>query len=101
MLLGGEAGHRLEPVREVRRAVLDRPFLQRAGDDVRAGGVERLTLGDRAPKRTICITRQPCALRFVVEGEGTEVFSRPAARRRDAGAGRCTPVTDAANRVAC
>ena len=29
VLLGGDAGHRLEPVRVVRGAVLDRPVLQR------------------------------------------------------------------------
>ena len=34
VLLGGQAGHRLEPVRVVRRAVLHGPLLHRGGDDV-------------------------------------------------------------------
>ena len=53
MLFGGDAGHRLEPVRVVRRAVLDRPILQRAGDDVGARRIERLALRDGAPERAI------------------------------------------------
>ena len=34
VLLRGDPGHRLEPVGVVRRAVLDGPVFQRAGDDV-------------------------------------------------------------------
>ena len=34
VLLGGQAGHRLEPVRVVRRAPLKRPFLHRRGHHV-------------------------------------------------------------------
>ena len=67
VLLGGDAGQRLEPVRVVRGAVLDRPVLQGAGDDVGDGRVERLALGDRAAQRPVDVLRQPGALRLVVE----------------------------------
>ena len=42
VLLGGEAGQRLEPVGEVGGAVLDGPVLHRGGHDVGHLGVERL-----------------------------------------------------------
>ena len=46
VLLRRDAGHRLEPVRVVRGAVLDRPVLQRAGDDVGDVRVERFAVRD-------------------------------------------------------
>ena len=50
VLLGGEAGQRLEPVGVVRGAVLDRPVLHRGGDDVGHGRVERLPSVDGAER---------------------------------------------------
>ena len=46
VLLGGDAGERLEPVRVVRGAVFDGPFLHRVGDDVGDLEVERAILLD-------------------------------------------------------
>ena len=76
VLLGGDAGERLEPVRVVRGAVLDRPVLQRAGDDVGDVRLDRLTVRDGAAQRAIDVLRQPGALDFLVERERTEFFSR-------------------------
>ena len=47
MLLGGEAGERLEDVGVVGRAALQRPFLHRLGDRVGERGVERLAVLER------------------------------------------------------
>src|SRR5208283_734362 len=44
MLLGGQAGHRLEPVRVMGRSSLERPLLDRGGDHVGDRWVERSTL---------------------------------------------------------
>ena len=46
VLLGGDAGERLEPVRVVGGAVFDGPFLHRVGDDVGDLEVERAILLD-------------------------------------------------------
>ena len=46
VLLGGDAGKRLEPVRVVRGALLDGPFLHGMGDDVGDLKVQRLALLD-------------------------------------------------------
>ena len=73
VLLGGDAGHRLEPVGVVRGAVLDGPVLQRGGDDVGDRRVERLALRDGAPQRAIDVLGQPGALGFVVERERAEL----------------------------
>ena len=99
VLLGGDAGHRLEPVRVVRRAVLDRPVLQRAGDDVGDRRIERLALGDGAPQRPVDILRQSARWTSslnVSEPNSSVILSR----RLRALAERHTPVTDAANGVA-
>ena len=69
MLLRGDARQWLEPVRVVRRAVLDGPVLERGGDDVRCRGVERLTDRDRAAECFVDLLRQPCLLHVVVERE--------------------------------
>ena len=67
VLLGGDAGQRLEPVRVVRRAVLDRPVLQRRRDRVSGRDVERLAARDRRAQRAIHRLRQPLLLHLVVE----------------------------------
>ena len=46
VLFGRDAGHGLEPVGEVRRAVLDSPVLHGIGDDVGRGQIEALALVD-------------------------------------------------------
>ena len=72
VLLGGDAGQRLEPVRVVRRAVLDRPVLHRRGDRVGDRGVERLAVRDRPAQRVIDGLRQARLLHFVVEHQAAE-----------------------------
>ena len=69
-------GHRLEPVRVVRRAVLDGPVLQRARDDVGDVRVERLALGDGAAERAKHVLRQTRPLDLFVERERPEFFPR-------------------------
>ena len=51
VLLGGDAGERLEPVREVRGALLHRPVLHGGGHGVGEGGVERLAAVERLLQR--------------------------------------------------
>jgi len=46
VLLGGDAGQRLEPMREVRGTMLERPLLHRVGDLVGNLEVERLAILD-------------------------------------------------------
>ena len=82
VLLGGDAGHRLEPVRVVRGAVLDGPVLQRAGDGVgdrrdRAASPCAIDAAQRAEH----VLRQPRALDFFVERQRSE-FVRRALRVR-------------------
>ena len=62
VLLGGDAGQRLEPVRVVRGALLDRPVLERRRHRVGHGRVERLAVRDRPPQRVIHRLRQPLLL---------------------------------------
>ena len=47
MLLGGDAGHRLEPVREVRGALFDRPVFHGIGHDARGIVIKTLALFHR------------------------------------------------------
>ncbi len=82
VLFRGDAGERLEPVRVVRRAVLDRPVLQRARDDVGDRRIDRLGVGDGAAQRAEHVLRQPGALHFFVEGQRAEVLGRLAGGRR-------------------
>ena len=72
VLFRRDPGHRLEPVGVVRRAVLDRPVLQRAGDDVRNGRVEAFGVGDGAAKCTEDVLGQPGALDLLVERQRAE-----------------------------
>ena len=59
VLLRRDAGHRLEPVREMRCAAFDRPILHRIGDDSGNLDVEVLPFFDRLLKRTIGLFRKP------------------------------------------
>ena len=62
VLLGGHAGQRLEPVREVRGAALHRPFLHGGGDGVGERGLEQLAGLERLLKLLVHRLRQPLAL---------------------------------------
>ena len=46
MLLCGDPGQRLEPVRVVGRTVLERPLLHRLCNCIRDGRIELVALGD-------------------------------------------------------
>ena len=72
VLLGGDAGERLEPVRVVRRAVLDRPVLHRARHFVGDRQIERFAVGDGAAQGLIHRLRQPRLLHLVVEHQTPE-----------------------------
>ena len=62
VLLRGRPGERLEPVRVVRRAVLQRPLLHRLGDHVGERRVEFLAARERRPQLRVDVLRQPLAL---------------------------------------
>ena len=72
MLLGGDAGHRLEPVREVRRAVLQRPLLHRVCHDICHIDLQRRVLIDRLLQRLVHVLRQFCPHDPVIEDERPE-----------------------------
>ena len=78
VLLGGDAGERLEPVRVVRRAVLDRPVLHRARDFVGDRQIERFAVGDGPAQRLVHRLRQPRLLHLVVEHQAAERSVVPA-----------------------
>ncbi len=61
MLLGRQAGQRLEPVGEVGGAVLDRPVLHRGRDHVGHLRVQRLAPVDRPQQALVDLLRQPLA----------------------------------------
>ncbi len=84
VLLGGDAGHRLEPVRVVRRAVLDGPVLQRGGHRVGGRDVERLAARNRRAQRPVCRLRQSLLLHLVVEHEAAKELGGLAGRDRRA-----------------
>ena len=67
VLLGGQAGHRLEQVREVGGALLDGPVLHGAGDGVGDGRVERHALLDRLLQGLEDRLGQPLPLDLLVE----------------------------------
>ena len=92
VLLGGDAGQRLEPVRVVRGAVLDRPVLQRAGDDVGHRVIDRFAVRNGAAQRAEHFLRQPGALDFLVEGQRAEVLGRLARAERRRRSRRGGPV---------
>src|SRR5579864_7635185 len=94
VLFGRDPGQGMEPVRVVRRAMLDRPVLHGRRDDVGDRRVERRPLIDGAPQGAIGVTRQAPALDVVAKGERAENLrsSKPGG----AGvAGPRTPVDDA------
>ena len=67
VLLGGDAGHRLEPVREVRGAFFDRPVFHGIGHDTRGIVIETLALFHRRLHLPVGLLRQPLAHNCVVK----------------------------------
>ncbi len=84
MLLGRQAGHRLEPVREVGGPVLHGPLAHRGGDDVGDRRVERRALLDRIPQGLVDVLRQPRLHDLV--GEDVDPEQLPDRRVRAGGA---------------
>ncbi len=72
VLLGGQAGHRLEQVREVRGALFDRPVLHGGGDGVGDGRIERSALLDGLLEGLEDRLGQPFALHGFVEDVDAE-----------------------------
>ena len=72
VLLGGQAGERLEPVGVVARAVLDGPVLHRRRDHVGHGGIERLTVIDGAKEAAIHLLGEPLPHDAAGEDVGAE-----------------------------
>ena len=72
VLLGGETGQRLEPVRVVGGPALERPVLHRRGDDIGDRRVEFFVALDRALQRTVDLLGQPLALLGRSEDVGAE-----------------------------
>ena len=74
MLLARYARERLEPVREVRCAFLDRPLLHGMRDDVRNFDVKRLALFDGLEQGFIRCRRKSLLHRMLVEHHGAVDF---------------------------
>ena len=74
MLLGGDAGERLEPVGVVGRPVLDGPFLHRLGDGIRNRGLQLVAFGHHFPHALVDGLRQALPHHAVAEYIFTEQF---------------------------
>ena len=74
MLLGGDAGERLEPVRVVGRAMLERPVLDGHRDGIGHRHVQGLAAVDRAPEGLVDGPGQFDPLYGVAEDEPAEVI---------------------------
>jgi hypothetical protein len=72
MLLGGDAGHRLEQVGVVRRALFNRPVLHRAGDGVGDGRIEHRAELDRLLQRLEDRLGQALPLHLFIEDINAE-----------------------------
>ena len=73
VLLGGEAGLRLEPVREVRHAAADRPFLDDLRDGRRDLEIELLSVTDGRDELGVHVLRQLVAHLARAEGVDPEI----------------------------
>ena len=58
-LFRGRAGHRLEPMRVVRRALLDRPLHHRLRNLASHFKAQAAAAFDRTPQRSICLGSEP------------------------------------------
>ena len=74
VLLGGQSGLRLEPVREVRRAACDRPLLDRLRDARRDLDVELFSVADGGDELGVHVLRQLVAHLARAEGVDAEVL---------------------------
>ena len=72
VLLGGDAGHRLEPVREVRGALFDRPVLHGIGHDARGVVIKTLAIFHRRLHLPVRFRRQPLAHDGIVKYHGSK-----------------------------
>ena len=72
VLLGGDAGHRLEPVREVRGAFFDRPVFHGIGHDTRGIVIETLALFHRRLHLPVRFLRQTLAHDCIVKYHGSK-----------------------------
>lgn len=72
VLLGGQAGHRLKPVREMRGATLNGPFLHRIGDLIGEAGIQFLPLLDARTQRAVCLLWHSNAHLFKAKNVGAE-----------------------------
>ena len=76
MLLCGNAGHRLEPVRVMRCAVLHSPFAHRACDHIRNGRVNILAVCNGLVQGLVDRLRQALLHHGVIEHKASEYISR-------------------------
>ena len=74
MLFGGDSGHRLEPVGEMRRTLFDRPILHRVGDHVRDIAIELAPALNRAAKRLVILVGQAVLHDGIVKHHAAEHF---------------------------
>ena len=95
VLFRGDAGERLEPVRVMSGAVLDRPVLHRGGNDVGRRGIERRALRNRLAQRLVDVAREPLPLHLVVECQGAEQFGGLGQHARRPGGSVHAPFDDA------
>ena len=93
VLLGGQPGHRLEPVGEMGRAVFHGPLPHRGRDDVGDRRIERSTFLDRVPEGLVDVLRQPRLHDFVGEDVDAEKLANRRRQPRGSPAG-CRPGGD-------
>ena len=93
VLLGRQAGHRLEPVGEVRRPVLHRPFAHRGRDHVGDRRVERSAFLDRVSQRFVDIFGQTCLHHLIGKDIDAEKLTDRRRQPRGSTAGK-RPVRD-------
>ena len=74
VLFGGDAGQRLEPMGEVRRAVLHRPILHRGGHGISDVAVQTRALGDGLAQGIVHAGGQPRLHNAVVKYQASEEF---------------------------
>ena len=74
VLLGGDAGHRLEPVGEVGHALFNRPVLHRIGDHAGDLRIQRRALANGALERLVYVLGQPFLHNRLVENHAAEQF---------------------------
>ena len=74
MLLGRKSGHRLEPVCEMRRAMLDRPLLHHRRNRIRHVKLQMAAVFNCLMNRLIYVLRQTFLHNLIVEYQAAEDF---------------------------